>query len=407
MQPKLGRISSQWGRREGQPVLILQNSLGLISSAIALPATLSMLPLLCDGTRDISALRASLMVRAGVRISDDVLVEILRQMDEALLFDSERLQEATAQALRAYRDAAHRRPVSADASYPCDPTAAASYLNDLIRQAGPGPEFDGLPPIADLRAIVSPHIDYLRGGSVYARTWHPAREAVCAADLVVILGTDHHGPAGSITLTRQRYRTPWGVLETDGASVERVAAALGDGVAFEHELHHSIEHSIELAAVWLQYVSDGASFSVLPVLCGSFAPFIEGCQRAEDDEALNAAISEFRAMAMEGRRVLFVAAVDLAHMGPAFEGPPVSLAERAVCRQADEQLLATICAGDGPAFLAHIQAERDRRNVCGVPPLYLLLQILRSARGVATGYEQCRADGKGTSIVSIAGALLW
>lgn len=405
MRPKLGNVNSQWSQRNGEPALILQNALGLSSAAIALPRALAMLPLLCDGTRDVSALRASLMIRAGVQISEEMLGEIIRQMDEALLFENGLAAEATAQALQTYREAECRSPISANSSYPSDPAEATRFLDTFLKNSAPLPPFPA--PAHEIRGIVSPHIDYPRGGLIYAGVWEGARRAVREADLVVILGTDHRGPPGSITLTRQRYRTPWGILETDRASVNEVAKRTGDEIAFAHELHHSVEHSIELAAVWLHHMAGESPFTLLPILCGSFAPFADGSEPVKSYSTISSTVEALQSLAQKGRRVLFVAAADFAHMGPAFDGRPVDHIERAACKAADETLLKAICAGDANAFLGAIQAERDRRNVCGVPPLYIMLRALGAAAGVVTGYEQCPADERGTSIVSIAGALLW
>ena len=408
MQPKLGRVTSHWIRQNGQPMLVLQHALRLSSSAIALPQPLALLPLLCDGTRDVQALRASLIVRAGVRISEDVMAQIVEQMDAALLFDNERQREALALALDAYRQAEYRLPVSAGSSYPLEAEEATRHLDELVERSGAPRVQAELPDApAQMRAIVSPHIDYQRGWRTYAHTWAPAREAVQSADLVVVLGTDHQGPPGSIALTRQHYRTPWGILPTDGDAVDRLTAGLGADAAFDSELHHSIEHSVELAAVWLHHVAGPHPIRLLPVICGSFVHFIDGTETVEERAGIEVVIEALQELAAGPQRVLFVAAVDFAHMGLAFDGPPVVPAMRATCQAADGELLRDICGGDAPAFLAHIQAEGDRRNVCGVPPLYVMLRVLDGARGVVTGYTLCPADEEETSFVSIAGAWLW
>jgi len=62
--------------------------------------------------------------------------------------------------------------------------------------------------------LVSPHIDYARGGPVYAHVW-------------------------KLTLTRQHYATPFGVLPTAREVVETLAGAMGAETAFAGELYHS------------------------------------------------------------------------------------------------------------------------------------------------------------------------
>jgi AmmeMemoRadiSam system protein B len=95
--------------------------------------------------------------------------------------------------------------------------------------------------------------------------------------LVIIFATDHNGGnTGSITLTRQNYASPLGVMPTDEDLLTRLAEALGPQNVFADELLHRDEWSIELVLVWLQYIRGGQTCPVLPVLCGSFHNFMIG-----------------------------------------------------------------------------------------------------------------------------------
>ncbi|HSJ58005.1 MAG TPA: AmmeMemoRadiSam system protein B, partial [Anaerolineae bacterium] len=107
------------------------------------------------------------------------------------------------------------------------------------------------------------------------------------------------------------------------------------------------------------------------------------------------------------RRTLVVAAADLAHVGPAFGGQRiVDFIARGQLQSADQRLLQTVYAGDAQAFFSQIQAEGDKRNVCGVPPIYLTLRVLGESKGTPAGYAVCPADPQGTSFVTIAGVVL-
>jgi hypothetical protein len=196
------------------------------------------------------------------------------------------------------------------------------------------------------------------------------------------------------------------VLPTEVDVIDALADGIGQEAAFAAELNHRSEHSIELAAVWLHFVRRGEPVPLVPVLCGSFAAFVAG----EADPARHppfAAAVEVLGEAMEGRRCLVVAAADLAHVGPAFgDRHGIDFVARAQQRNADERLLAAVCAGDHADFFAQIRDEGDRRNVCGLPPIYLALRLLGEARGRPVGYAQCPADPQGTSFVTIAGVIL-
>jgi hypothetical protein len=306
-----------------------------------------------------------------------------------------------AQALVEYRQSPFRPPASAGRSYPIDvdelDQLLRGYLDDVDEENG---AIEG----TDVRGLISPHIDYMRGGPVYARVWKRAEEAVKAADLVVLLGTDHMGKDGALTLTRQHYATPFGVLPTALDVVDVLADALGDEAAFADELHHRSEHSVDLAAVWLHYMREKEPCEVVPVLCGSFGHFVRGEAELASDVKINALVDAFR-QATDGRRVLVVSAADLAHVGPAFGGQPLDLVGRAQLQAADYELIERMCEGDAEGFFAAIKREDDRRNVCGVSSIYLALRMLSPTQGEQVAYDRCPADQKGTSLVSICGVL--
>jgi AmmeMemoRadiSam system protein B len=353
---------------------------------------------LCDGTRDLSALQASLAVRYGLRVGPGELERLVAMLDEALLLENERSAQAMAQALEDYRQAPCRPPTGAGRSYPADAGELRLMLDRYL-----GVIDDGGTPF-DGRGLISPHIDYPRGGPVYAAVWRRAAEAARAADLVVILGTDHYGDA-PFTLTRQSYATPFGVLPTAREAVDVLAETVGEEAAFAGELYHRSEHSIELAAVWLHHVREGEPCEAVPVLCGSFGRFIRGEADPTDDPVLVALVDGIRQVTA-GRRALVVAAADLAHVGPAFDGAPVDLVARAQLQTADDELIEQMCAGDAEGFLQTIGRVEDRNNVCGLPPIYVALRALSPTQGERVAYERCPADQNGTSLVSICGILL-
>ncbi|HLZ08092.1 MAG TPA: AmmeMemoRadiSam system protein B, partial [Chloroflexota bacterium] len=112
-------------------------------------------------------------------------------------------------------------------------------------------------------------------------------------------------------------------------------------------------------------------------------------------------------VATYGRRVLVVASADLAHVGPAFgDDLPLDSDGRQRLAAADATLLETVRTGDADGFFSELREERDRRRVCGLPPIYLMLRYLGRSDGTVVEYAQCRADAQGGSIVSIAGVLL-
>ncbi len=398
--PKLRALDLQPVLHKDQPSLWLRDPLQLSDKTLIVPEALVPLLALCDGTREnAAAVSASLTVRYGMEIPPDAVEPLLEALDAALLLDNGHYEEARARALADYRAAEFRPPVHAGHTYPEDPDELRQLLQGY---AASGDGNEPPPATTEYRGLLSPHIDYERGGPIYARVWNRAAASARAADLAVIFGTDHYSGDGLVTLTRQNYATPFGVLPTALPVVEALAAAVGTEAAFAEELHHRTEHSIELAAVWLHHIRGGKACPVVPILCGSFGRFIEGGADSATDPSVRALVEALQRVTAVSR-VLVVIAGDLSHVGPAFGGEPLDLGGRAQVRAADDELIDRMCAGDAEGFLAAIRRAGDRNNVCGVPPIYLALRMLGATQGEAVAYEHCAADEQGTSIVSAGG----
>jgi AmmeMemoRadiSam system protein B len=397
--PKLRPLDPRPITHEGQPAIFLRDPLQLTNKGVVVPRQMGPFLALCDGTRDLGGLRAALAVRYGLHLGTRILEQLVSALDEALLLDNDRFAHARERALVEYRRAPSRVPVSADRSYPSRADELRRTLDGYLEAA----EFTS-PRLSTIRGLISPHIDYERGGPVYAAVWKHAAEAVKASDLVVLLGTDHYGDH-LITLTHQHYGTPFGVLPTAGEIVDALAEAIGPDEAFADEILHRNEHSIELAAVWLHHVRAGEPCQLVPILCGSFGHFVGGESDPAHDPTIQA-LTDALEQSSAGRRTLVVAAADLAHAGPAFGGPPQGLMERARLQSADEALIEHICAGNAAGFFEDIRQQDNRYNICGLPPIYLALRALAATRGQAVAYDRCPADDHGTSLVTVCGVLL-
>lgn len=402
--PKLRPIEIRPFVHERQPSLLLRDPLSLSGKFMTLPAALGPVLAVCDGTCDARGIQAAVLMHFGLRVSLRVIEQVLAALDELYLLDNARSAAAQAQALAAYRSAVYRPPALADGSYPGDPAALRQVLAGYQAEACLRRNGDAPCPPSGLRGLISPHIDYLRGGPVYAAVWEEAAEAVRAAELAIIFGTDHYGGFGQLTLTRQHYATPFGVLPTAQEVVNAAAEALGEEAAFAEELHHRSEHSIELAAVWLHYMREGRACQVVPVLCGSFGHFVAGMADPSRDAQIASLVAALQ-RATAGRRTVVIAAADLAHIGPAFGGDEVDAAGQEALRLTDEALLAHVNRGDATGFFEALRQVEDRNNVCGLPPIYLALRYLAPTTGHAVAYDQCPADENNTSWVSVAGVV--
>jgi len=384
---------------EGQPVFYLRDSLELSERYALVPQVLAPILAACDGEHTLSMMAAEFLNATGQAISTIEIESLLAQLDDIFLLDSPRFATAKAVALEKYRATPHRPPALAGLSYPADPANLRRELQAFM---------DDTPPVKPLESgngLFCPHIDYARGGKVYARLWKRAQKLAQDAEIVVIFATDHNSflPA-QITPTRQNYATPFGGLPTEQSIVDAVVNVLGKESAFAEELNHRKEHAIELVVTWLHFIRAGKPVPIVPILVGSFYHFIGNGNIPAADEKLRQVISAIKT-AVGNRKMLAVASGDLAHLGPAFETEPISPEMKIELKNDDDRMLDMLATGNADDFFELIRQEKGSRNVCGTSPFYLTLKLMGDVRGEVTGYDCCLADNNETSFVSVAGII--
>ena len=400
MNIKLRELRSQPIVERGQEGILLSDSLGISQKMLFIPGSLVLLLTLMDGTRDEGTLRTGFELRTGTPISNSTIEQILSQLDEALFLENERFSHVFETALTEYRAATSRPPALAGKSYPADAGELKLFIQRYFDESGVRESECH----KDVKGLICPHIDFQRGGHIYAEVWSRAKAAVREAELAVILGTDHNEGEGSITLTRQDYETPWGIIPTAQDVVEELVSEIGED-AFRHELNHLGEHSVESAIIWLHYLVGDKPLYLLPVLCGSFQPFVQH-NKSPLTETHIASTIEILKSVCNRQRTIIIAAADLAHMGPVFGDPsPLDHIGQARMANQDEKLMDIMSYGSAEDFFAEISSEKDRRHICGMPPIYIALSILAGTDGMPSGYAQCPASEDGTSLVSICGML--
>jgi AmmeMemoRadiSam system protein B len=399
--PRLRMLDVRPLVHENEPYLLLRDPQQLSQHQLLVPQPLGAVLAFCDGRHDIAKMTQAFERRYGIELPEASVGELLAALDTAFMLDNERAAAAHTAARAAFRAEPFRPPALAGLSYPAGEKELWRLLQDYLEDAA-----EVEPLLVDWShpvGLLSPHIDYGRGGAVYAQIWKRAAEAARQAELVILLGTDHYG-SDLFSLTRQNYATPYGVLPTATAIVDQLAAAIGEEAAYAGELRHRGEHSLELVAVWLHHMRAGAPVPVIPILTGSFHSLLGSEVSPSVQPVIRDVLAVLRA-AMAGRRTLVIASGDLAHVGPAFGGRPLTAAGRQRLAAADAELIAAMQAGDAAAFFATIAGVKNRNNVCGVAPIYLTLQLLGDLPGEQWGYAACPADDSDTSAVTVTGMM--
>ena len=338
---------------------------------------------LFDGSLTVREIQlASLAATGGVFVSLEQVGELVQALDDALFLDSP-----------AFREFLHGpvRPPACIGCYPEDPADIRALFRDLfVGRGGPGlPAANPAPsPHGRLRAALLPHMDYARGGVTYGWGFRELIEQTDAR-LFVVVATSHYS-SHRFTLTRRNFSSPLGVVETDAAYVDRIADAYGDAV-FDDPYAHVPEHSIELEVVLLQYLLEKREpFRIVPLLVGSFGDCVDRQTSPAAFEDVSRMVSALRsAEAAAGEPVCYLISGDLAHIGPKFDDPdPVNAAWLAESRTQDQKILDRLNAADPAGYFRTIADENDARRICGLPPTWLTLEVLKPRTGRVLHYNR-------------------
>ena len=328
-----------------------------------------------DGQRPLN----DLQLIDGLLVPLDALHVLLRQLDEALFLAGPRFDAALA--------APVREPICIGC-YKGEPAALRQQLRDSFTMEG-GPGLPGAAkPGRRLRAALLPHIDYARGGVSYPLGFKELCENT-AASLFVIVATSHFSPL-RFTLTRQHFKTPLGVVQTDQKYIDRLVKYYGDGL-FDDPFAHFPEHSVELEVVYLQYLFENVrSIRIVPLVVGSFRDCLEGGIEPKEQENIRRMIAALQKVEAEtAEPICYVISGDLAHIGPKFgDLNPVAEPILTHSREQDQALLRRAEQVDSTGYFKLIAAEDDARRICGLPPTYLVLEAAQPRSGRLLSYNQ-------------------
>ncbi len=401
--PKLRPIEIRPHAHNGQTYFVLRDPLELHDGSLLLPQPFAAALSFFDGKRTVEEIAAAFALRFGFPLEPAVVDQLVEAVDEACLLENERSAAARRQKTEAYRQEPFRPARLAGLGYPQDPPGTASWSRTL-------------PHFRPSRLLRIRRPRSRRAGSVCSARISTTRGRRSAHGILAAgRGRDPRcGPGSSCwvqfttemkpaTLARQNYATPYGLLPTAQGAVDAVVDVIGEEAAFAGELRHINEHSLELVAVWLHHMRRGEPVEMVPILVGSLYRHIWNGSSPEEDRRINDVLAALTA-AGRGRRVAVVASGDMSHVGAAFGGDPLDDAARARVRQDDEDLIAAMRRGSASDFYDLIRGVRDRNNVCGVTPIYLMLRLLGDdVRGELHGYASCPADAEDASAVTVCG----
>ena len=400
-RPKLRPLSARRVEHGGRSLVLLEDSLGLIPEPFLISrSTFQLMVRHFDGRATLGEIQSKDSRESDRPVGLAELEALVAKLDLAMVLDGPTFEAFAA----SYAGGQVRPPHFSGRSYPSDVgrlrAELGGYFSDSRGAGSPGSAGD--PGPRSLRAILSPHIDFGRGGPVYSHAYRALVER-SDADVFVILGVAHQHCRHRFALTRKDFRTPLGIATTDRAFVDRLAAEAGDHL-FEDELAHRSEHSIEFQVVFLQYVlGDRRPYAIVPILVGSFHDLMrEGVDPIDDPEVRRMVEALRSAERASGKEVVYIGGIDLCHVGPEF-GDPTGVDDSTLeeVRAFDRAMLDRASAADAPGWFSKAAEIRNRWRVCGLAATYTLLRTIGPAEGRVLDYDQAVNPAR-TSCVTFA-----
>lgn len=402
--PKLRQVDIIPTELSGQKVFALRDPLNLAGKILFFPYHAFFIISLFDGQHSITDIQVEFMRRFGELIYREKIYELIDQLEEHYLLESERFRNLEKQIITEFKMAPRRNMALVGEAYEKEAEVVQKMIASFFAPpAGPGiPQ--GTHQGKQLIGAIAPHIDFRRGGHCYAFA-HKAIFESPPAELYVILGIAHAATKAPYILTRKDFETPWGVVETDRTFLSELEADLPFD-PFEDEFVHKGEHSIELQLIFLKSLwPHHSSFKIAPILCGSFHEAVLEGKSPQEIEAVRRFLENLRRVVEKGKeKICVLASADLAHLGLRFgDAEPPNRFSLATLAEEDIGLLKFAERVDAEGFYRVIQREKDRRRICGLPAIYTLLYLLqnRPAQGELLKYDQS-FDSATKSVVTFA-----
>ena len=394
-KPKLRLVEVIPTEQDGKPTYALRDPTGVATDTVMISPGVAYILRRFDGNHTLEQIQTELKEAVGEEVPLLNLQHLADSLEKAHFLDGPGFASHREAVLEKYRSAACRPPTLAGQAYPERKEDLFRWYDELET-----PEFASADATGEVLGFAAPHIDP-QFGAPAAKLVHAAhRKRSPDVDTVVVLGTGHCAERELYTITRQHYGTPIGKVKTDRELAGALLSRVGETALLGEEFQHLAEHSVEFQALFLRLASSqtgdtGKTPMILPVLVGTFIPFLEsGTDPLADPRVRGFVEGLLEELDRLGRKATFLASIDLAHMGPRYGDADGLTEEQAVkVEQDDRKLLGYAERGDAEGFFQHHREVGDSRRVCGFSALYTLLRLIPGARGEIAAYTQTDFPG--------------
>jgi hypothetical protein len=400
--PKLrNRLEAIPIRRGRELYIALRDLEGLNPETLVLSPQAYFLVTLMDGSNSPVDIQAAYMRRFGDILYREDLDGLVQQLNTHFFLDNESSRGRMDQLITEFHNQPTRPAYHAGLSYEKNADALRAQLTSFFAPENGGPgNPDPTEPGRTIAGVMAPHIDLRAGGTCFAHAYKALVEAG-EFHTCVVLGTGHEPLPHYFALSRKDFETPLGSVLVDKEFIEALSSRCRLELLAD-EFAHRREHTIEFQALFLRLLLP--KVLIVPLLC-SFG--VEELEQPMDDiqhmvQALKETLDSYP------HSVCLLSSVDLAHIGPRY-GDPFQPHAGTVSEhnEADHSLLEIVSNADAEGFAATLIRERNRRRICGLPPLYTMLKTLEGmVEGELLRYDYTTVDNEG-SFVTFASAAFY
>ena len=393
--PKLRNIDTFPVEHEGNKYICLRDPQNTNDNMLLVPPQAFYIISHFTGKNSVVDIQTSILKQYGNLVYKEQISDLIKQLDDALLLDSDKYRNHQEQLEEDFRNANVRESSHAGLSYPGELNELTSWLDSYFEDTS-----DQLEKAENTVGIISPHIDFRRGGKSYALAYKKLLNNK-DSDTFIIFGTSHYASVKNpFILTKKNFVTPLGEVQVDLDLIKSVENSC-DWDLYEGEIFHKSEHSIEFQVVFLQYLfKNKKEFKILPILCNSFYKFIEqGISPIEDYKTATFLNSIKEIVTQLGSKAVVIAGADLAHMGNKFgDAEAVNDSILQWIKTRDYLSIKHSENLDQEAFYRSVEEEKDKRKICGLSPIYALLSVINAKKGEMLDYGQALEQDTGSVV---------
>ena len=389
LMPALRQFQAWPMKHEGKPLVAMRDPFMLSKETIVIPHNIFAVIQQIDGETTADE------IVAATNASPEQFVELLKKLDSVGLLWGPTARKLEDEAMERLKNEG-AFPVRSSGALGETHQACKEQIEQWFSEVE-DPEFE-----RPVKAIVAPHLDYVRGWPNYASAYFPWKNLE-KPDRVVILGTNHFGNGDGVVLSTIGFTTPIGTCPIDETVVGKLEEKLGDGVTFDM-IDHVAEHSIELHLPWLQFC-----FGDVPIVAALIpSPLVDmieddGKRTSTEDfvEALRSILDDV------GGSTLFVSSADLSHVGQQFGEPrPVDEQRKFDVERHDREMISKFIENESDEFIAAMKWNNNATQWCSIGNMTALLNLVTPDEIELVDYRQACDDNGRALVSSCAMALL-